>query len=63
MNGILFILLFALCFGCSTGRKPLVEAPKTWGEKKRECHSYYLNMFGFTMSDAVKICKEELEKN
>lgn len=32
-----------------------------WANKKRKCHSYYLGNFGFSMGDAVAICKEELE--
>lgn len=39
-----------------------VKKLKAWAEKKRECHTFYLERFGLSTEKAVGICKEELER-
>lgn len=51
-----FILLTLLLttVGCAA------FGPKTWRDRKRECHSYYMDSFGVNHQGAVELCKEEL---
>ena len=55
----LLLLGIILNTGCS-----VFSAKKmTWRQKKRECFSYYLNNFGLTADQAIKVCNEEMGRN
>ena len=58
---ILFFLF--ILSSCSLIERKSQPRNPSWSERKRECHSYYLDRFGFDMKDSVGICKEELERN
>ena len=59
--------LMLLCFlfiGCTklpirSYRVP-VKKNVNWSDKKRGCHTHYLNSFGLSVQDAMILCKEEL---
>ena len=58
-----YVLLLFLFVGCATKPVPRPKPrPQTWAEKKRECHTYYLNRFGLSSQNSIGICKEELER-
>lgn len=64
---IRLFLLFTVLVGCvttetQTPRRDPVERPPAWSDKKRNCHTHYLDRFGLTVNDAVNICKEELHR-
>ena len=59
------ILLLAALFGCATKTEVVkvpepIKQPRSWSDKKRNCHSFYLNQFGLNPNEAIGICKEEL---
>ena len=55
---LLIMLSMLFTISCASRNKPM-----TWQDKKRNCHSYYMNSFGLNTEKAIKICKEELERS
>lgn len=60
MKYLAILSLLALA-SCAT-KKPAPEPKKTssWSERKRECHSFYINSFGLSADNAIGICREEM---
>ena len=57
-----YVILLFLLVGCSS-KVVKVEKAKSWTERKRECHTFYLDKFGLSKEDAIGICKEELGRS
>lgn len=59
-----YLLVCIMLVGCASKKVVVKPKPKLklWSEKKRDCHTLYLDRFGLTTDNAIKICKEELER-
>lgn len=56
------LIILMLVASCAMN-KPKVSRVVTWGDRKRECHTHYLDKFGLNPDGAIGICKEELGRS
>lgn len=55
-----YLAIILLASSCAS--KPKVVKKLSWTDKKRECHSYYMEKFGLSAEGAIKICNAELKR-
>lgn len=54
------LLIITLLLGACSSNS--VKKSKSFIEKKRECHTHYLNEFGLPAVEVIKLCEKELKR-